>query len=333
MHPGAPVNSLGSVSGQSQPTQLQHSLPEEGKTSLWWRKEDEGTEERTRRRAYTNLNITSQSTVERSIGEVGRKITSKKEPFAHLANIIVEQEIVRVVSLYYPEIIYKKAIRKEKAQSDMRQKIRLSKVDQVSEELTDHLFVVFRDVFESGKRKVWQSGPEDEFFDECDIVRFGKRKLTNGMVLRSEISEIHSARRSAQDLRDYRWFEAASESTLPNSSHKQIFGEVQVFYTITNNDNESVEVAIYKPLIDVCEPLKTAIRGRWPANTSDARAKLAAIEVKHIHSLVGIFEGPDTGNIYIQRKHPGLLLLTPLERGIQEDVEREDMDDTEIIGW
>jgi hypothetical protein len=36
---------------------------------------------------------------------------------------------------------------------------------------------------------------------------------------------------------------------------------------------------------------------------------------------------PQSENIYILRKHPGLLMLTPLEHGIQEDTERDEMDD------
>ncbi|TEB22828.1 hypothetical protein FA13DRAFT_1578618, partial [Coprinellus micaceus] len=39
---------------------------------------------------YGSIRLSSQATVERSIGEVGCKITSRKEPFAHLSNIIVE---------------------------------------------------------------------------------------------------------------------------------------------------------------------------------------------------------------------------------------------------
>ena len=104
-----------------------------------------------------------------------------------------------------------------------------------------------------------------------------------------------------------------------------MFGEVLSFYSITNSDNETVEVAVYRPLIDVCQPLKTVIQGRWPG--ASAKVKVAAIDVERIHTVVGIWAAPQSGNIYILRKHPGLLMLTPLERGVQEDTERDEMDD------
>ena len=103
-----------------------------------------------------------------------------------------------------------------------------------------------------------------------------------------------------------------------------MFGEVISFYAITNTDNETVEVAVYRPLVDVCQPLKTVIQGRWPS--ASAKVKIAAIEVESIHTVVGIW-APQSGNIYILRKHPGLLMLTPLECGIQEDTEQDEMDD------
>ncbi|EGO05110.1 hypothetical protein SERLA73DRAFT_39152, partial [Serpula lacrymans var. lacrymans S7.3] len=39
---------------------------------------------------YVSLCLSSQATVERTIGEFGHKICSKKAPFANLANIIYE---------------------------------------------------------------------------------------------------------------------------------------------------------------------------------------------------------------------------------------------------
>jgi len=42
--------------------------------------------------------------VERAIGEVGHKIRSKKAPFANLANIIYERELIKLLLLYYPSL-------------------------------------------------------------------------------------------------------------------------------------------------------------------------------------------------------------------------------------
>ncbi|TEB24831.1 hypothetical protein FA13DRAFT_1906043 [Coprinellus micaceus] len=229
---------------------------------------------------YGSIRLSSQATVERSIGEVGRKITSRKEPFAHLSNIIVEQEIIRVLSLYYPELTHKGATTTNTTRSDTRQKIRISKSENLSEELAHHLSAIFRDPFIT-----W-------------LTHLGQGRNSEGKT---------------------------SGTLQPTNQHKQMFGEVISFYAITNADNETVEVAVYRPLVDVCQPLKTVIQGRWPS--ASAKVKIAAVEVESICTIVGIWAAPQSENIYILRKHPGLLMLTPLERGIQEDTERDEMDD------
>lgn len=40
--------------------------------------------------------------MERSIGEMGHKIRLKKAPFANLANIIFQRELIKILLLYYP---------------------------------------------------------------------------------------------------------------------------------------------------------------------------------------------------------------------------------------
>lgn len=49
-----------------------------------------------------SVRVGSQATCERAIGEVGHKIRSKKAPFAHLANIIYERELVKILALRVP---------------------------------------------------------------------------------------------------------------------------------------------------------------------------------------------------------------------------------------
>ena len=51
-----------------------------------------------------SVRLGSQATVERSIGEVGHKIRSRKAPFANLANIIFQKELVKILCLYYPAV-------------------------------------------------------------------------------------------------------------------------------------------------------------------------------------------------------------------------------------
>src|SRR5271163_3930596 len=45
-----------------------------------------------------------QATVERNIGEMGRKIRSKKAPFKNLANQKFEKELIKILTLYYPDL-------------------------------------------------------------------------------------------------------------------------------------------------------------------------------------------------------------------------------------
>ena len=56
-----------------------------------------------------SIRIGSQATVERAIGEAGHKVRSKKEPFANLANIIYERELVKLLLLYYPSLKIQKS--------------------------------------------------------------------------------------------------------------------------------------------------------------------------------------------------------------------------------
>ncbi|KAF8327317.1 hypothetical protein F5887DRAFT_898877 [Amanita rubescens] len=53
-------------------------------------------------RWYGSIRLGSQATVERTIGEAGHKIHSKKSPFANMANIFFEKELIKVLLLYYP---------------------------------------------------------------------------------------------------------------------------------------------------------------------------------------------------------------------------------------
>src|SRR6266576_6115545 len=53
-------------------------------------------------RWYGSIRLGSQATVERTIGEAGHKIHSKKSPFANMANIFFQKELIKVLLLYYP---------------------------------------------------------------------------------------------------------------------------------------------------------------------------------------------------------------------------------------
>lgn len=46
----------------------------------------------------------SQATVERTIGEMGQKIRSCQLPFSNLTNLIIDQERIHILGLYYPDL-------------------------------------------------------------------------------------------------------------------------------------------------------------------------------------------------------------------------------------
>ena len=48
-----------------------------------------------------SIQMGSQATIERTIGEVGYHILSEKSPFFNLASIIYEQELLRLLVLYF----------------------------------------------------------------------------------------------------------------------------------------------------------------------------------------------------------------------------------------
>jgi hypothetical protein len=152
-----------------------------------------------------SIRVGSQATVERSIGEVGHKIRSKKSPFANLANIITEKELLRILKLYYPSLLIDLVPHystdredaevgepgQEAQQARLVQRIRLSKD-------SDNTSVI--EELESIRRH----SQLDLYDPESGAVaeRWGKARLTNGRLLRSRISD-----RGSSAARFYRWFE------------------------------------------------------------------------------------------------------------------------------
>ena len=51
-----------------------------------------------------SIQIGSQATIERTIGEIGHNIHSRQKPFANMANNICQMEQIRLLSLYYPAL-------------------------------------------------------------------------------------------------------------------------------------------------------------------------------------------------------------------------------------
>ena len=118
----------------------------------------------------------SQATVEQAIGEVGHKIRSKKAPFANLANIIYERELVKLLCLYYPSLQVSED-QSSKKKKDLQSHIRIAKKEKNDgEEFILHLKAIcmwLRRDFEPG----------------LEVQRWGKAHLPSGNLLRSHLSE------------------------------------------------------------------------------------------------------------------------------------------------
>jgi hypothetical protein len=107
---------------------------------------------------------------------VGNKIHSKKSPFANLANIIYERELVKILCLYYPslDVLESKPLKKKQG---LQSHIRIAKWEQNDgEELFLHLKAIC----------MWL---RMDFDSELELQRWGKARLPSGNQLRSRLSE------------------------------------------------------------------------------------------------------------------------------------------------
>lgn len=193
---------------------------------------------------YGSIRIGSQATVERMIGELGHKIRSKKAPFAHLTNIIYQRELLKVLSLHYPELKVKPrqsartANRSESSPTNdanfdsdldvapgiftLRQHCRIaftkidsnSAIDRELAALSAFLDLPLKDVAVLKDLDGIERGGSD-WAESSDfaavrpgipiIRRWGKLKLPNGRVLGSRLSKSRLAKSAV--FRGHEWFE------------------------------------------------------------------------------------------------------------------------------
>ena len=143
-----------------------------------------------------SLRNSSQSTVERSIGEMSRQIRSKKSPFSNLANLIIKRERIKLLSSYYPNLSLESETHIAFRDSGNRrpfkcfQKLPFNKAH-FGETGSNHnspvfseLVVVYKDIM-----SFLENPPRFEF---GDIQRWGKVRISNGRVLQSEIGYVES---------------------------------------------------------------------------------------------------------------------------------------------
>lgn len=150
-----------------------------------------------------SVRLGSQATVERSIGELGHRIRSRKAPFANLMRLIKEKELIKILELYYPQLALlsspttSSSRNAESIQMFSRQppspKKRL-RGDTAHLALQSELEVM----------RGWLGSPN---ISPDSYERWGKIKLSNGYVLRSALFEVPED----PAKRHYRWFEVNSD--------------------------------------------------------------------------------------------------------------------------
>ncbi|KZP07406.1 hypothetical protein FIBSPDRAFT_762968, partial [Athelia psychrophila] len=140
------------------------------------------------------------------------------------------------------------------------------------------------------------------------IERWGKLDLPGKAKLNSRLNELRRDRPG----RSSRYFEVCSSSPL--------FGEALAFYTRRLPDESTDNLVVYHPIVGLCTEYRQW-RGKWGTTVKVAR-------VLSIVAVIGIWVGPESQDVHILRKHPGLDLLSAAECGLVSG--ENNLDDLEV---
>lgn len=140
-----------------------------------------------------SIRIGSQATVERNIGEMGRKIRSKKAPFKNLANQIFDKELIKILTLYYPDLDPEKEYKNITSSEFKLIQAQHGYLKRINQDMDAELEAIGDQL----KKNILE---ENIFFQ-----RWGKLKLRNGRVLQSKLS-VSKAELSRKSL----WFEVCT---------------------------------------------------------------------------------------------------------------------------
>ncbi|KZP10961.1 hypothetical protein FIBSPDRAFT_913714 [Athelia psychrophila] len=228
------------------------------------------------------------ATCERAIGEVGHKIQSKKAPFAQMANLIHEREMVKILAILFPALFEEIIIKIQLQRPFSKSKI-LKREKKPGTEFMEH-FKALQNFLRT------RAGETDMHSWE----RWGKLNLGGKTKLSSRLSEL----KGDPPARSSRYFEAFIDGSTR-------FGEALAFYTRALPDESQEEFVVYHPIIGL-HTKHHRWQGRW-----SAAVKVAC--VPSILAVVGIWASPQSQNIHILRKHPGLDLLSQAECGLASD--------------
>jgi hypothetical protein len=239
-------------------------------------------------RWYGSIRLGSQATVERTIGEAGHKIHSKKSPFANMANIFFEKELVKVLLLYYPEL--------ETGQQH----------DHEKPKLFGHIRILKRErhpgeQFYNQLTSVFENQPQlGEFDPTFEIKRFGKCNLPNAKVLGSMKSEAIS-NRANQRSRCY--FELHNKD-----GNQPKFGRALAFFELAFEERKQ-NLVVYNPLEIVCSKFDIW-RGKWSENVN-------VTDIMNISDMIGVFE--HNSRVYPLQKYPAFDWMANEEKGIEKE--------------
>jgi hypothetical protein len=241
-----------------------------------------------------SIRLGSQATVERTIGELGHKIRSKKSPFANLANIILYKELVKLLLLYYPTLVSNQP-KAPKIMAPAKQ----IKIPKKERQASGGIFIQHLEAICKALRK--------NFDPNLELRRWGKLHISDKVVLRSWLGET----RGKPPTRSARYFEATAHGIS-----QPIFGEALAFYEVTETHKLLV---VYHPIINLQQQL-----GRWKGNWSQ---NIEVLSASALRDKIGIWTWNE--NVHILRKHPALDYLKPEERGAEEEGEGEEEEEEE----
>ncbi|EKM79206.1 hypothetical protein AGABI1DRAFT_40729 [Agaricus bisporus var. burnettii JB137-S8] len=248
---------------------------------------------------HGSIRVGSQATVERSIGELGGQIRSKKSPFENLANIIFYREVTKILHLEYPELL-ESPVKRNTSRTRQRHNVfgRLAVQNEIE------MVMMSIAPFTTNHLK-----------PEILPYKWGKFRLENGRFLHSMLSES----KQASHRRSSCWFEAMPEK----GSNQPVFGKAIAFYQ--TNVPSMEDLVLYLPLVS----LRQYLPGFWVGSWSD---EMKIMAVSKLLDLIGIWSmvGPDgstSNDIYPLRKHPGLAMLTAEESAKEVEEGSDDSDE------
>ncbi|KAJ8486995.1 hypothetical protein ONZ45_g14488 [Pleurotus djamor] len=235
-----------------------------------------------------SFRIGSQATCELTIGHLGKKIRSAKAPFANLANILVEDEIIACLDLRMPHLHPRLPAPSEASRPRLLRNFPI-----LRSTLDSPAFKLDLSIIQAAN--IWP-GWDGKFTSA--LHRWGKYKTKlPRTTLTTLLSESSSRVGANMKHRSSRYFEATTKDG-------NIWGEARAIYQL---DGQQSAVLVYNALgsvrlfLRVCHVAKMA-------------GSVSVVPIDSIQAVVGVFGFED--DITILRKHAALSMLQVADRGL-----------------